>query len=212
MMEGTVLSRPNRFMVRIDHDGMPIPCHLHDPGRLKEVIFPGNRVLFRRIKGAKTDYSIAAGMNNGIWVPIDTRIHGAIAEKFLARDFTREVTIGRKRIDYMVGGSYLEVKGCTLNMGGKAMFPDAPSRRASEHLRLLSSISMNGGSAYVLILVLRADVDCFAPNAETDPEFARALIDAIQSGVRIEAHSLSFDSKRVYYDKRLPFCGEFTSS
>ncbi|MCL4330350.1 MAG: DNA/RNA nuclease SfsA [Candidatus Thermoplasmatota archaeon] len=208
ILEGTVIARPNRFLVEVMHEGKSIPCHLHDPGRLREIIFPGNMVLFRETAGIKTSHSIVAGWNNGKWIPIDTRIHGEIAEKFLPKPFRKEVSIRGKRIDYLIGNAWVEVKGCTLNIGGVALFPDAPSRRAVEQLRVLSDLSMNGDRTCVLVLVLRDDVRCFVPNAGTDPGFASALSTAIGKGVNVQVHSVSFDGKSVYYEKRLPFCGE----
>jgi len=53
--EGVFRSRPNRFLGNIDIPDLGIDqekVHIHDPGRLEELLFPGNRVLLRNADAA----------------------------------------------------------------------------------------------------------------------------------------------------------------
>ncbi len=46
--EGTIVSRPNRFIAVVRLGGEEVLSHVADSGRLKELIFPGNAALVRR--------------------------------------------------------------------------------------------------------------------------------------------------------------------
>ena len=46
LMKGTFLARPNRFVGEIEYKGKKELAHIHDPGRLKELLIKGAEVLF----------------------------------------------------------------------------------------------------------------------------------------------------------------------
>lgn len=72
VVEARVVSRPNRFTLVVDVGGKQVPCHLHDPGRLKELTKPGLRALvtkpvYRSIRKTPCDVlSIEVG-GRGSW-------------------------------------------------------------------------------------------------------------------------------------------------
>jgi len=45
LMKGKFLSRPNRFVGQIEYKGQIETAHIHDPGRLKELLIKGVDVL-----------------------------------------------------------------------------------------------------------------------------------------------------------------------
>ncbi|HHX27593.1 MAG: DNA/RNA nuclease SfsA [Bacillota bacterium] len=49
LLEGIVVDRPNRFVAIVMLDGKEVRCHVADSGRLKELIYPGNRVMVRSV-------------------------------------------------------------------------------------------------------------------------------------------------------------------
>ncbi|GAH77279.1 unnamed protein product, partial [marine sediment metagenome] len=51
LMNGIFLSRPNRFIGEIEYKGEVETAHIHDPGRLKELLIKGVDVLFTYSKG-----------------------------------------------------------------------------------------------------------------------------------------------------------------
>lgn len=205
--EATVVERPNRFLVIAEMDGNTIRCHLHDPGRLKELIYPGNKVMVREKHSLKTDYSVVCADDNGEWVLIDSRYHPILARKFLPEEAKAEVSIGRKRLDFQCGEEYIEVKGCTLLSGRTAKFPDAPSVRAAEHIGLLTDLTKQGYTGTVMILVLRRDAQCFVPNGETDPVFASRLMDGIDAGLQVVLLKMHLQGQTVIYDGTIEICG-----
>lgn len=192
-LEATVIDRPNRFVVTVNSDGREIRCHLHDPGRLKELIFPGARVLIRRAPALKTQYSITAAWNRKEWILTDSRFHSRIGAEFLPPDSQREVSLGRSRIDFFAGGTYIEVKGGTLLRNGRAYFPDAPTKRGAHHLKLLTEAIKEGKKAILLMLVFQPDAQCFLPNSDTDPVFASSLSDFISYGGEVFVAKFRFN-------------------
>ena len=82
---------------------------------------------------------------------------------------------------------FVEVKGCTLEEGGLALFPDAPTQRGVKHLRELIACRDAGYEAAVCIVVQMAGMAAFSPNDRTHPEFGAALRDAARAGVRVLA-------------------------
>ncbi|KKL67652.1 hypothetical protein LCGC14_2132880, partial [marine sediment metagenome] len=46
LMKGTFISRPNRFVGEIMYKNQIETAHIHDPGRLKELLIKGVDVLF----------------------------------------------------------------------------------------------------------------------------------------------------------------------
>ncbi|MCY0882526.1 MAG: DNA/RNA nuclease SfsA, partial [Acidianus infernus] len=177
--EEIVESRLNRFLVQTKSGKL---CHLHDPGRLKELIYPGNKILVRQVEKGKrkTSCQVTAAWD-GRWVITDSSIHNAIARKFLP-GARQEVKLGKSRIDFFYDNTYVEVKGCTLVNDGVALFPDAPTERGRKHLEELIRAMERGMRAKLLVLVMRDDAVCFSPNAETDRKFAETFYLALTKG------------------------------
>ena len=81
---------------------------------------------------------------------------------------------------------FVEVKGCTLEEDGLALFPDAPTLRGAKHLRELAACREAGYEAAVCFVIQMAGMSAFSPNDRTDPEFGRALRAAGGKGRAVE--------------------------
>ncbi|MCX7655380.1 MAG: DNA/RNA nuclease SfsA [Treponemataceae bacterium] len=97
-----------------------------------------------------------------------------------ARRIQAEYTVRDSRFDFCVeddGGSphLIEVKACSLVEHDVAMFPDAPSDRATKHLEELAALSRLGFQCHVLFLIVHGNPRYFIPNLHTDPAFAGAV-------------------------------------
>ncbi len=206
LIPGTVRDRPNRFLVNVDMEGKNIPCHLHDPGRLRELIFPGNKVLVRETKGIKTSHSVTASRDNDEWVLTDTRIHSEIASRFLPPNTRKEVAIGNHRIDFQWEDTLIEVKGCTMLVGETATFPDAPTKRGREHIEILRQHVSSGGRSALFILAFRKSAKCFIPNSNTDPEFSKEFYKALNDGVEVFIPRLSFENGNILFQGAIDVC------
>lgn len=80
---------------------------------------------------------------------------------------------------------FVEVKGCTLEEDGHAMFPDAPTERGVKHLRELTACRQAGYETAVCFVIQMGGMRRFSPNDRTHPEFGQALRDAAEAGVRV---------------------------
>lgn len=205
LKKGVFLTRPNRFVSEIKYDHQVKSAHIHDPGRLTELLIKGREVLFTDSRG-KLDYYVKAVKNGEDWIIIDTAIHSKIALRVFpylpeiakASDIRKEVQIGKSRIDFVLDGVPLEVKGVTLVKGDLALFPDAPTERGTRHVQEI--IDNNG---MLLFLVFRKATR-FKPNFETDPKFYNKLSEARKKNIKIFVVQLSFDGKTIYYNGTIP--------
>lgn len=108
-----------------------------------------------------------------------------------------EFTLGDSRFDFYAEYDdksnlhhkmLIEVKGCTLEKDGIALFPDAPTLRGLKHVKELTLLSKRSEyECMVLIIVQMKGCKYFTPNRETHADFADALKEAKVSGVKIIA-------------------------
>lgn len=204
LMRGIFISRPNRFVGEIKYKGKIEVAHIHDPGRLKELLIEGAEILFTHSKG-KLKYYIKAVKTGNEWVLIDTALHSKIALKVFeylpefssVKEIRKEVKIGKSRIDFLLDGVPLEVKGVSLVKGNLALFPDAPTERGARHIREI--IEHNG----IIFFLIFRKAKYFSPNLKMDPKFSKNLIEAREKFIKILAVQISFDGKKVYYDGKV---------
>ncbi len=212
-IQATWIERPNRFLgiVRFQ-DGTQAKVHVRDPGRLTELLFPGNKVIVNPAPGAakerKTRFDLVAAAYEDQWVLVNSGYHPAIAGNMLSepsvspfvplRFIRSEVRYGESRLDFLLklGNKdldrvLLEVKGCTLARDGMALFPDAPTIRGRRHIQELMKAMDDGYRTALLVLVFRQDASCFSPNRDTDPEFAQVFAHALEMGVECHPVKLS---------------------
>ena len=218
--QGTIVSRPNRFLTMVDIEGQEERAHVHDPGRLKELLYPGNSVLLKGVDkpGRSTKWDVIAAKWRTRWILIHSGYHREISERILRNrelnpfgkitQLKPEVVVGHSRLDYMavVNGlkTGIEVKGCTLAIDGKALFPDAPTTRGRKHLETLIEMKQNGMGAALLVLIFRTDAQSFGPNKETDPLFSETFWKAVDTGVDVKPVVLEYEGNNIFYKGTIP--------
>ena len=132
------VKRPNRFIAEVDIDREIEIVHVKNTGRCRELLIPGSEVWLTEpgTPDRKTRYDlVAVRKENGILFNIDSQAPNKVVKEWLnLRGYDRvipEYTYGDSRIDFYMergGERYLmEVKGCTLEIGGVGYFPDAPT-------------------------------------------------------------------------------------
>ncbi len=216
--------RPNRFVGIVDIPELDLKeerIHVHDPGRLTELLFPGNRVLLKREdkETRKTKWDLIAARWEDQWILVHSGYHRAITESILSNkdicpfgelvEIKSEVKVGRSRMDFLVTTKnndqiMVEVKGCTLTQDGIALFPDAPTERGKRHLETLTRLKEEGMRTAVIILVFRKDSQWFQPNQETDLKFAEAFYTAMEKGVEVYPLVCSYENKMIIYHRTIP--------
>jgi sugar fermentation stimulation protein A len=190
------LKRPNRFIAEVNIDGHREVVHVKNTGRCKELLIPGCEVWLTApgTPDRKTKYDlVAVRKDNGILFNIDSQAPNKVVKEWLdGQNYDRivpEYTYGDSRIDfYMERGDehyLMEVKGCTLEVGGIGYFPDAPTERGVKHLHELAA-AVNKGYKAMLAFVIQMDgVSEVRPNIETHAEFGIALDEAKSAGVEV---------------------------
>ncbi len=225
--EAEFKSRPNRFVALVNivtpEIEKSVKAHVHDPGRLTELLTEGNRLLLKKADnpGRKTGYDVIAAEYLGYTILINSSYHRKISEKIFGNEeisplgkitgLRAEVNYGRSRFDFLLtvdSGEeiWVEIKGCTLTEEGRALFPDAPTTRGRRHLEELMKIRAEGTRAAVIFLIFRPDSRCFSPKRDTDPEFSQTLEEACRQGVEVYPVLLEYKNGIVYYKKIIDLC------
>ena len=196
------LARPNRFIAHAALDsGETVVCHVKNTGRCRELLVPGAAVYLEKAANParKTAYDLIAVEKGARLINMDAQApNRAFAE--WARTFDPsaetvkpEFTFGQSRLDFCLEGPQglhlVEVKGVTLEDGGHARFPDAPTERGVRHLHELMRAAALGHRATAFFVIQMEDVTDFAPNDDTHPAFGAALRQAAAAGVQVAAYS-----------------------
>lgn len=219
LLEGEFIERPNRFLTRVRLGRKMVEAHLHDPGRLRELLVRGRTVYLSAAAGEsrKTRYDLVMVAYGEVLVSLDSTLpnrlvyaelmKGGIASLRGYDEVRSEVRYGRSRFDFLLASPgklcYVEVKSVTLVVDGVALFPDAVTTRGARHVRELLDARRSGHEAFVLFVVQRGDAHCMAPHDEVDPAFGQALREAVQGGVRALAYRCSVSRDRVRLEKRI---------
>ena len=194
--DGSFVDRPNRFIAHVEVNGAVETVHVKNTGRCKELLLPGTAVRLEVSDNPKrkTKYDLVAVHKQGLgWVNMDSQAPNKVVGEWLSKqefDLVRpEFAYGRSRIDfYMEKGEQkylLEVKGCTLEVGGIGYFPDAPTERGVKHLHELAQAQRAGYRCAVAFVIQMEGITEVRPNVGTQPEFGTALAEAKAAGVRV---------------------------
>ncbi|MCD6284663.1 MAG: DNA/RNA nuclease SfsA [Anaerolineae bacterium] len=221
LVEGTFLTRSNRFRVEVRVGRQVTSAHLANPGRLEELLIPNRTVWLKRADRPhrKTDYDLVLVEYGEILVSLNAHLPNALLAQALRggclpwidRDVVvrPEAHFGASRLDFLLLGEdnrqrWIEAKSVTLVEGHLAKFPDAPTRRGRRHIHELISAVHQGDQASVIFVVQRSDAKCFTPNGRTDPDFGDALRAAAEVGVQIRAIRCKVTPNRIGLDRTIP--------
>ncbi len=213
----TFIRRPNRFLGYVNLNGEEHACFIPDPGRLKELLYEGKKVLIFPVnkQDRKTKYDLVAIEHENRIVSIDSRVPNKHVLNLLQNgiilntkfDLIKpEYSYGRSRLDfYLQKGKqkYLvEVKGCNLVEGELALFPDAPTIRGARHVSELIEAINKGYISLIIFVIQRDDATSFRPNTNLDKDFSYKLKEAKEKGVIIKAllNKISLKNKKLFID------------
>lgn len=200
------LFRPNRFIAYCEVDGVTEVVHVKNTGRCRELLIEGATVYLSVSDNPerKTKYDLVAVEKvtdrGALLINMDSQAPNAVAYEWMlsgelfGKDINvrREVVYGSSRFDlYVESGerkAFVEVKGVTLENGGVASFPDAPTERGIKHLGELVAAANDGYEAYILFVIQMKGVHTFTPNDLMHKAFGDALRDAVNKGVTVLAY------------------------
>ena len=199
--EARFIERINRFVARVEMGGQADLCHVKNTGRCRELFIPGARCYVERFAPGqrKTALDLIAVWKGERLVNVDSLVPNRVFREWAegggflpgAVRVRPEYPYRNSRFDFLIesGGrrALVEVKGVTLEEGGIALFPDAPTERGVKHLRELAACREDGFDAHVVFVIQMEGADFFTPNARTHPAFAEALSAARAAGVGVHA-------------------------
>ncbi len=220
LVEGTFIARPNRFTAEVEVEGRLLRSYFCNPGRMTELAVPGTPVLIKPVQRQQpgvTNTDLLAMRHRDTWVTVDCRLPNLIfrraLDEALTADFGRpkvirpEFRMSHSRFDFyleMEGKPCLvEVKGCTLEEAGVALFPDAPTLRGARHMEELSALQKKY-DCFLVVIIQRPDVSVFTTNDGMDPTFGHAVRKARRRGVRVLAYSTVFDGRHIHWGGPVP--------
>lgn len=200
MVPGIFYARPNRFVARVEIEGVLQTVHVKNTGRCRELLPPGAVVWCQESSNPKrkTRYDLIAVQKGGRIINMDSQAPNVAAGEWLRRGGLGEISSlraeqvhGDSRFDFSFikegRPCFLEVKGVTLESDGVCAFPDAPTERGTKHLRGLIRAKKEGFDTYVLFVIQMSGVKYLSPNDATDPAFGTALREAAAAGVKVLA-------------------------
>jgi sugar fermentation stimulation protein A len=143
LLEGTIISRPNRFIMMVRAGGKTLRCHCPTTGRLGDLDLAGLPCLYSTSesptrKTGHTVEAISTTRTGRKWLGINQTAANRYFEFFLksgalsrlaAGPVRREVRLGKSRIDFLVGEAYVEVKTPLI------MLPAGPGARRVKRSR-----------------------------------------------------------------------------
>ena len=208
VVPATFVRRPNRFIAHVMVAGREVVCHVPNTGRCRELLVPGAVVWLKPSDNParKTAFGLIAvekalPEGGSLLINMDAQAPNRAFEEAALGLFPqydtlrREVRFGASRFDFRLDSpaatAFIEVKGVTLEEGGVARFPDAPTERGVKHIEELMAARREGFEAFICFVVQMKGPRRFEPNDRTHPAFGEALRAARAAGVGV----LAFDCR-----------------
>jgi len=212
------LRRPNRFIAYVELNGKTEKVHVKNTGRCRELLQPGAMVYLTKSDNParSTAYDLVAVEKGNRMINMDSQAPNKVTEEWLWKKelfpdlkvVRPETTYGSSRFDFYLETQkekiFMEVKGVTLEEEGVVRFPDAPSERAVKHVEELIRARREGYRALVMFVIQMEDVEYFAPNYETQPEFGAALGRAAKAGVELLAYDCRVAADSLSVNRPVP--------
>lgn len=222
---GRLVQRYKRFLADIAlDDGREVVAHCANPGSMLGVGAAGARVWVHEHGDAKRKLAFSWELVEigGVLIPVNTTNPNRIALEAIEAnvipelagyaDIAREVKYGTgSRIDLLLSGGrrrhpcYVEIKNVHMSRtAGLAEFPDSVTARGAKHLEELSRIAQEANArAVMLFVVQRGDCRRFAPAADLDPAYAKALKSAAAAGVETLCYDCEITTSEAVLRKAL---------
>lgn len=179
---GTILSRPNRFVMLVEAGNAVLRCHCPTTGRLGDFGLKGLPCLYSASTSTKrkTAHTVEAISTTGAadsWIGINQTAANRYIEFFLrsgalsrmARgEVRREVRLGRSRIDFLVDDTYIEVKTPLITLPGSSEVARVGRSRFDSFDRLIRHLgelrrSLAKGGRAIIVLCYLYDAAPFTP-------------------------------------------------
>jgi sugar fermentation stimulation protein A len=223
LTEAVIKSRPNRFIMEVEVDGTVVPCHCPSTGRIGDIIFKDVPCLLSIAKNSsrKTRWTVEAisleplDKEEKSWIGINQTMANKYLEHFIrnglfsdmlgaVKDLKREVKLGKSRIDFRVGDTFLEVKSpltevpFSPNIGHRQLPAMTSFDRLIKHFCDLAN-AIDKGSRAIVLLCYQYDAPPFCPPPpdKTNEAIESAALSAEEEGVENWQVNLKIDKSGV---------------
>jgi sugar fermentation stimulation protein A len=218
LSKGTIVSRPNRFIMFVRAGKETLRCHCPTTGRLGDLKLSGLPCLYStsQSKTRKTGYTVEAISASGggdSWVGINQTAANRYFEFFLRNgslsrlakgNVQREVKLGSSRIDFLVGDSYIEVKTPLITLPAPKNVARVKRSKFDSFDRLIRHMgelqaSLSQGKKAKIALCYLYDAKPFKPPApdKTNSRILTAARAAEEAGVERWQVNLNVDKDGV---------------
>lgn len=217
--EGIFLDRPNRFIANVLINGKKEKVHVKNTGRCKEILVKGTKIYLEKSNNPnrKTRYSLISAYKKNKLINIDSQVPNQVVFEAIEANeikelknvdiLKREVTFENSRFDIYFEKNnekgFVEVKGVTLESNGLSLFPDAPTKRGTKHIKEMIKAIEKGYKGYIFFLVQIKGIKKFTPNTIMDKNFSEALIKASKKGVNILAYNSIVEKDSIKIGKEV---------
>lgn len=219
LVEGVIKSRPNRFLAIVKHGPSTKRCHFPATGRIGDIVFSNIPCLLAEHDDSsrKTSCTVEAISLDPIerqdkaWIGINQGMANRYLEYFIAtdqldgilgkdQDIKREVKLGKSRIDFKVGETFVEVKSplteipYSPHVDHRELPPMKSFDRLIKHFGELTN-NIGGGARAVLLLCYQFDAPPFHPPPmdQTNEQIEKAAMDAEKRGLENWQVNLKID-------------------
>ena len=218
LKEGTIISRPNRFIMMVRARERTLRCHCPTTGRLGTLDLSGLPCLYSSSSNAKrktshTVEAISTTPSKRFWVGINQTAANRYFEFFLqsgalsklaSGDVRREVKLGRSRIDFRVGNAFIEVKTPLIMLPAGDQVGKMKQSRFDSFDRLIRHMeelreSLRSGARAAIVLCFLYDAKPFRPppRDKTNSKILDAAKGAETAGVERWQVNLKIDRFEV---------------
>jgi sugar fermentation stimulation protein A len=223
LIPGLFIKRYKRFFVDIKLKNKIVTAHCPNSGSMMGLLNKNNKVWITKSLNLKRKlkYTLQIIEDKKSKVGVNTHLTNKIVlealEKNLIKEFDKNIKITNEKIfgsntrfDFYLEGknkkSFLEVKNVTLKRKDKiAEFPDSITSRGTKHLNELINATKKNLGAYLLFVIQREDCNKFEIAKDIDPEYSKALINAIKHNVKILCYDCKFSSKGIILNNQIKF-------
>ena len=218
VIPGRFVDRPNRFVAHVETAEGLQTVHVKNTGRCRELLTPGAAVYLERgtNPARRTAFDLIAVEKGERLVNMDAQAPNRVFGEWVrGGGFLPGITAvrpefpyGESRLDFCLetarGPHLVEVKGVTLEEGGAARFPDAPTERGVKHIRELRRAAEAGLGATLFFVVQMENILSVSPNDATHPAFGAALREAAERGVRVCAWDCAVTPESIAIRRPVP--------
>ena len=223
LIQGTLIRRYKRFLTDVRLlNGEIVVAHCTNSGSMKTCIEEGASVFLSPADdpNRKTKYTWEMIYINGSWIGINTMTPNLLVYKAMINNeidklagyiaIKREVKFGDSRFDIYAENPkekcFIEVKNVSMKDGDFARFPDAVTTRGRKHLNTLIKVKEQGMRAVMVYVIQRMDVRKFGTADNIDPEYSKALKEAVSKGVEVIALQAKVSPQGIEITGELPLC------